>query len=102
MRLSERTAFVTDDRRLAAGTLRFRTGRNNQPAGKTARIADTPSCPISALSISVPPISAGRLRNTATTIKPSIVIIMVCLQRSGRVTRDVMAHFTDIKLLMKP
>lgn len=48
---------------------------------------------------------SGRLRNTAATIKLSNVITMVCLQRyitSGRVTRGVMAHFTDIKLLMKP
>lgn len=48
---------------------------------------------------------SGRLRNTATTIKLSNVIIMVCRQRyitSGRVTRGVMAHFTDVKLLMKP
>lgn len=52
-----------------------------------------------------PPVVAGRLRNTATTITLSNVIIMVCLQRyitSGRVTRGVTAHFTDIKLLMKP
>lgn len=46
-----------------------------------------------------------RLWNAATTIKLSIVVITGRLHRhitSGCFTRDVMAHFTDIKLLMKP
>lgn len=62
-------------------------------------VADKPSWLISD-SRRLPPDCVNRLWNTATVIKLSILIIMVCLHKyitSGCFTRDVMAHFTDVK-----